>query len=106
MIEAFVKSPTFAQGSQIWATGYVDLQASRKGWATRAGLPYNPAVLTDDDKKWITEQLERVGTTLLTEFHKSAAPVEMRQRSHAAAIRALDAEVESLSDRLKDLEGR
>lgn len=63
-------------------------------------------MLTDEDKQWIQQQLEKVETTLLTEFHKWASPVEMRQRSHAAAIRALDAEVESLSDRLKNLEGR
>jgi hypothetical protein len=73
-------------------------------------------VLTDEDKQWILElleerlgklegrfderfakreerfdeRLEKVETTLLTEFHKWATPVEMRQRSHAAAIRALD----------------
>ena len=69
-------------------------------------MPYNRRMLTDEDKQWIKEQLEKVETTLLTEFHKWASPVEMRQRSHAAAIRALDAEVESLSDRLKNLEGR
>jgi hypothetical protein len=69
-------------------------------------LPYNPAMLTDEDKQWISERLEKVETTLLTEFHKWASPVELRQRSHAAALRALDAEVESLSDRLKNLEGR
>jgi len=56
-------------------------------------------VLTDDDKQWIKGQLEKVETTLLTEFHKWASPVELRQKSHAAALRALD--VESLSDRLK-----
>jgi hypothetical protein len=56
-------------------------------------MPYNRAMLTDDDKQWIKEQLKKVETTLLTEFHKWASPVEMRQRSHAAAIRALDAEV-------------
>ena len=53
-------------------------------------------MLTDEDKQWITAQLEKVETTLLTEFHKWASPVELRQRSHAAALRALDAEVESL----------
>jgi hypothetical protein len=63
-------------------------------------------VLTDEDKQWIKEQLEKVETTLLTEFHKGASPVGLRQGSHAAALRALDAEVESLSDRLKNLEGR
>ena len=62
-------------------------------------------MLTDEDKQWISERLEKVETTLLTEFHKLASPVELRQRSHAAALRA-DAEVESLSDRLKNLEGR
>ena len=61
-------------------------------------------MLTDDDKQWIKGQLEKVETTLLTEFHKWASPVELRQKSHAAALRALD--VESLSDRLKNLEGR
>jgi hypothetical protein len=73
-------------------------------------------MLTDDDKRWLaewlderlgrvrvelierldgvrvefSERLEKVETTLLTEFHKWASPVEMRQRSHAAALRALD----------------
>lgn len=78
-------------------------------------------MLTDEDKQWIredldqrlarleerfVERLEKVETTLLTEFHKWASPQEMRMRSHAAAIRALDEEVESISDRLKNLEGR
>jgi hypothetical protein len=92
-------------------------------------------VLTGDDKQWITERLEKVNvglrtefaerlgkvetslrtefierlekveTTLLTEFHKWTSPLELRQKSHAAAIRALDTEVDSLSDRLKNLEG-
>ena len=63
-------------------------------------------MLTEEDKQWISERLEKVETTFLTEFHKWVSPVELRQRSHAAALRALDAEVESLSDRLKNLEGR
>lgn len=63
-------------------------------------------MLTEEDKQWISERLEQVDTTLLTEFHKLASPVELRQRSHAAALRALDSEIESLSDRLKNLEGR
>ena len=69
-------------------------------------LPYDWAVLTEEDKQWINKRLEKVETTFLTEFHKWASPVELRQRSHAAALRALDTEVESLSDRLKNLEGR
>jgi hypothetical protein len=58
-------------------------------------LPYNRDVLTEEDKQWISQRLEKVETTLLTEFHKWASPVELRQRSHAAALR-----------RLKNLEGR
>jgi hypothetical protein len=69
-------------------------------------LPYNGNVLSEEDKQWINGRLEKVETTLLTEFHKWTSPVELRQRSHAAVLRALDTEVESLSDRLKNLEGR
>jgi hypothetical protein len=69
-------------------------------------LPYHGDVLTEENKQWISQRLEKVETTLLTEFHKWASPVELRQKSHAAAIRALDTEVEALSDRLKNLEGR
>ena len=61
--------------------------------------------LTDEDKRWIEERLERVETNLLTAFHKWASPLEMRQRSHSAALRALDVEVEGHEDRLKKLEG-
>jgi hypothetical protein len=69
-------------------------------------MSYNQDVLTEEDKQWISQRLEKVETALLTEFHKWASPVELRQKSHAAAIRALDAEVEAMSDRLKNLEGR
>jgi len=62
-------------------------------------------VLTNEDKQWIREQFEKLETTLLNQFHKWDSPLELRQRSHTAALRALDAEVESLSDRLKKLEG-
>jgi len=87
-------------------------------------------MLTQEDKQWIAEQIssqiaasgqraiarleavearleariERTETTLLTEFHKWASPVEARQRSHAAALKALDAEMEALDDRVKKLE--
>jgi hypothetical protein len=74
-------------------------------------------VLTEEDKQWISrefekvrtefsERLEKVEAAMLTEFHRRASPAELRQRSHAAVLRALDTEVESLSDRLKNLEGR
>jgi hypothetical protein len=77
--------------------------------------------LTDEDKDWITEQLrvhfgaERdwiteqirtVETSLLTEFHKWASPSEARLRTHAAALRAIDLEMESLTERVAKLEGK
>jgi hypothetical protein len=72
-------------------------------------------MLTEEDKRWIEQQLEaqrvqvaerleRVETTLLTEFHKWASPFEARQRSHSAGLRAIDAEIENLQDRVKRLE--
>jgi len=60
--------------------------------------------LTDDDKQWISGQMERLETTLLTEFHKWASPVDARLRTHTAALRALDLEMEALSDRVTKLE--
>jgi hypothetical protein len=62
--------------------------------------------LTTADKDWITEQLRTVETSLLTEFHKWASPSEARQRTHAAALRAIDLEMEALSERVSKLEGK
>ena len=62
--------------------------------------------LTEDDKVWILEQLERIETRLLTEFRKWASPMEMRQRTHTATLRAVDAEMESLTDGVARLEGK
>ena len=77
--------------------------------------------LTDEDKTWITEQLREeknriteqlteqlrtVETSLLTEFHKWASPSEARQRTHTATLRAIDLEMESLSERVAKLEGK
>ncbi|MFZ0708172.1 MAG: hypothetical protein WAM71_21410 [Candidatus Korobacteraceae bacterium] len=76
-------------------------------------------MLSEEDKQWIADQvssqiaaseeriaarIERTETALLTEFHKWASPVEMRQRTHAAALRAIDTEMEALDDRVKKLE--
>jgi hypothetical protein len=77
--------------------------------------------LTDDDRKWIndaingaiatsetrlTAAIERVETSLLTEFHKWASPLEMRAYTHRTAIRASDLEMEALADRGSKLEPR
>jgi hypothetical protein len=61
--------------------------------------------LTDEDKQWILQQLEGMETRLLTEFHKWASPLEARMRTHTAALRAVDAEMEQLTDRVTKLEG-
>ena len=59
--------------------------------------------VTEEDKQWLTEQfsrfatkegLEHVETSLLTEFHKWASPMEARQRTHTATLKAVDAEME------------
>jgi hypothetical protein len=61
----------------------------------------------DDLAKFATkDDLERVETTLLTEFHKWASPADMRQRSHALAIRATELDLEVLKDRVQKLEGK
>ena len=84
--------------------------------------------LSEEDKLWVPEQLEknsrrmealllatrgdlvasieRVETSLLTEFHKWASPIDARMRTHTAALRAVDLEIEALSDRVTKLEPR
>jgi hypothetical protein len=73
--------------------------------------------LDNDDKTWINDAIgtsetrllaaiERVETSLLTEFHKWASPLEMRVRSHSTAIRASDLEMEALTERVDKLESR
>jgi len=76
-------------------------------------------MLSDDDKQWIANQIatqiaeseerlsariEKTETTLLTEFHKWASPVEMRQRTHAAVQRAIYVEMAALAVRGMKLE--
>lgn len=65
--------------------------------------------LTQEDKDWITtqlsERLERLETKLLAAFHDWSEPVTTRMRSHAAEIRALQVDPESLEDRVNKLEG-
>jgi hypothetical protein len=51
------------------------------------------------------ERIEKAETTLLTEFHKWASPAEMRAKSHALAIRAMDLEMEASTERVQKLEG-
>ena len=66
--------------------------------------------LTPEDKKWIDERLatrlESLETKMLTEFHKFAEANDARVRSHGAAIRALELQLENFEDRLRKVEGR
>jgi hypothetical protein len=58
-----------------------------------------------EDRNRIMEEIRTVETSLLTEFHKWASPSEARQRTHAA-LRAIDLEMEALSERVSELEGK
>ena len=64
--------------------------------------------LTDEERQWINTQLdtklEKLETTLLTEFQKWAGPNEARVRTHTASLRAIDLELEAASDRVNKLE--
>ncbi len=55
---------------------------------------------------YVDDRCEHVETTLLTEFHKWASPVEMRLRSHSSVLPTLDMDFEALADRIKRIEGR
>jgi hypothetical protein len=62
---------------------------------------------SEQDAKLATKQdLERVETALLTEFHKWASPADMRARSHTAMLQAIDLEMEVLRERVQKLERR
>lgn len=57
-------------------------------------------------KSYVDERCEKVETTLLTEFHKWASPTEARQSAIKSALKAIDAEMTYIDDRVKKLEGR
>jgi hypothetical protein len=59
----------------------------------------------EQDAKF-NRDLERVETALLTEFHKWASPAEARTKSHTATLRAIDLEMEVLTERVQKLENR
>jgi len=81
--------------------------------------------LTDDDKKWISDKIndtingaiaksetrltaaiERVETSLLTEFHKWASPSKCVQIPTTPQSAPSDLEMEALADRVSKLEPR
>jgi hypothetical protein len=60
--------------------------------------------LTEDDKRWITGQLEQLETRLLTAFERWASPNEARQRRYSAELQEFELRLDSIEDRLKQLE--
>jgi hypothetical protein len=45
-------------------------------------------------------------TALLTAFHNWASPAEARARTHTSTLRAIDLEMEALTERVQKLEGK
>jgi hypothetical protein len=106
-------------GQQIDPRGTIAL---RSYLALTLRLGATDIMLATEDRDWIAEQLaklshdvfkeiarveagvERVETSLLTEFHKWASPLEQRMRTHREALRALDMEMVDLSERVQKLE--
>ncbi len=60
--------------------------------------------LTDDDKQWISQQLEEIETRLLRAFRNFAHPVEARLRAQKIISRGLDQRLDELEDRVEMLE--
>ena len=50
-------------------------------------------------------KIEKVETTLLTEFHKWASPIDAKVRTHRSWFSEVDAELDLLKLRVKKLEG-
>jgi hypothetical protein len=66
---------------------------------------YLDGKFSEMDAKFATKRdLERVETALLTEFHKWASPADARTKSHTATLRAIDLEMEALTERVQKLE--
>lgn len=60
--------------------------------------------LTEDDKQWIDNRLEKLDTKLLTAFQQWASPNENRQRRYSAELHEFDSRLEYLEGRVKKLE--
>ena len=88
------------QASEERALIYIDkaIQASEQRMLTYI----DKAIQASEER--VTEQMRNIETTLLTEFQKWASPVDMRLKTHTATLRAVDAEIEYLSGRVKDIE--
>jgi len=63
------------------------------------------AAVTASEERLI-ERMRDTETTLLTEFHKWASPIDTRVRGLSSMLRAVDADLEYFQERLKKLENR
>ena len=63
-------------------------------------------MLDDQDKQWVNEQLKRIETRVLTEFHKYASPTGKRISGLIQAMSAHDEQIGDLEDRVRKLENR
>lgn len=63
------------------------------------------AAVTASEERLI-ERIRDTETTLLTEFHKWASPIDTRVRGLSSMLRAVDADLEYFQERLKKLENR
>lgn len=62
--------------------------------------------LNEEDKEWISEQLEKVETRMLRAFRNFSHPVEARLRVQKAATRAFNERLDAIEDRVEFLEDR
>ena len=60
--------------------------------------------MDEELKTHVSGECEKVETKLLSEFHQWASPSQARGKSHSAALRAMDLELEALSERVTKLE--
>ena len=101
LMEPFAtKLQEFAANQQGFATKLQEFAANQQGFQTHLDR-----IETKLEQFATKAELERVETSLLTEFHKWAAPSEARQRTHTATLHAIDLEMEVLSERIQKLEG-
>ena len=63
-------------------------------------------MLTDEDKKWFSDQLEEMETKLLTAFHDWARTYEIRARGTSTAVNLFDERLGNIEERLAKLERR
>jgi hypothetical protein len=105
-IEAYVDKAIQASETRMMRSieVYVDkaIQASETRMMRSIEAYVDKAIQASETR--MMEQMRSIETTLLTEFQKWASPIEMRIKTHTATLRAVDAEIEYLSDRVKNIE--